>query len=257
MTTNPTPEPKRPFVLHATPVPFQFLLAFTLLAALVVGLVHLLTPVTFVKCSRPSEASAWSCEVRGFRFPSPEPIHRTYDLVAANAQPGSAKLPPVALTPIDGGGGALTAGDLELARFSLREVPAASAAARELASELAKDGAREHIVIVRQSPSDDLFLFATLPVLGLFALWLFFRPSRFVVDPQDGVLEVELRSTPFTRTRFTASLAQIEGVSGRDREIAISLADGTVHHVAPVGWTDRGSAQRAHALRAAIEAATA
>jgi len=252
MTPYRSPEPKPPFVLRVSPVPLKLLIGFGALVAALVGLAHLLTPTTFVTCSRSGETSSWTCDVRGW----PRGFRRTHTLVGTSS-PGSGVDPaPVALKPLDDGGGVLVAGNLELARFPLREVRSASTAARELAAEMRAGGARESTVIVRQPPSDDLLLWAALPVIGLFAIWLFFRPSKFVVDPESSMLEVELRSTPFTRTRFTTSLSKIVGVSpGPDLELAITLADGTVHHVRPLGWTEHGVARRARSLREAIEAA--
>lgn len=253
MMSYRSPEPKPPFVLRVSPVPLKLLIGFAVLVAALVGLAHLLTPMTFVTCSRASDTAAWSCEVRGF----PRGDHRTYDLVGASSPSSGIDLPPVALKPLDDGGGMLVAGNLELARFPLREVRAASIATRELVALMSEGGAREATVIVRQPPGDSLLVMAALPVLGLFALWLFFRPSTFVVDPESALLEVELRSTPFTRTRFTTSLSKIVGISpGHDLDVAITLADGTVHHVTPLGWTERMVARRARELREAVEAAT-
>lgn len=244
MTPYRSPKPKPPFALRVSPVPLKLLVGFTALVAMLVGLAHLLTPITFVTCKRGGESAAWSCEVRGL----PRGYQRTYDGVAA--------APPVALKPLEDGGGALVAGNLELARFPLREVRAASVAARELATKMGEAEAREVTARVRQPPGDELLVIAALPVLGLFALWLSFRPSSFVVDPESSQLQVELRSTPFTRTRFTASLSKITGISpGHDLDLVITLADGTMHHVAPLGWTERAVARRVRALRGAIEAA--
>lgn len=253
MTPYRSPEPKPPFVLRVSPVPLKLLIGFAVFVAALVGLVHLLTPMTFVTCSRPGDDAAWTCDVRGW----PRGNHRMHDLLGTSSPSSGIDPALVALKPLDDGGGILVAGKLELARFPLREVRAATVATRELATLMTEGGAREATVIIRQPPGDELLIMAALPVLGLFALWLFFRPSTFVVDPESSLLEVELRSTPFTRTRFTTSLSKVVGISpGHDLDLAITLTDGTVHHVRPLGWTEHAVAQRARVLREAIEAAT-